>query len=199
MLLLFGNLYSAACQSTYIASPWDFVYWQYASCSKRAVIKWVFQGTHTCHSLKNWALIHIHVCVSCLVVFDSAIAYTKAHQALPSMGSSRQEHWSGLPLPSPKGTTERKKVMSLSHVWLFATPWTVAYQTPPSMEFSGKSTGVGCHSFSVHIRGYLLISCWTEQSGNLPDFKLKWHNFYFSIGGMSKNLWSFSIIINTVQ
>ena len=25
---------------------------------------------------------------------------------------------------------------SLSHVWLFATPWTVAYQAPLSMEFS---------------------------------------------------------------
>ena len=28
------------------------------------------------------------------------------------------------------------KVKSLSHVQLFATPWTVAYQTPPSMGFS---------------------------------------------------------------
>ena len=31
---------------------------------------------------------------------------------------------------------ERKKVKSLSHVRLFATPWTVAYQAPPSMGFS---------------------------------------------------------------
>ena len=27
------------------------------------------------------------------------------------------------------------KVKSLSHVWLFATPWTVAYQAPPSIGF----------------------------------------------------------------
>ena len=27
-------------------------------------------------------------------------------------------------------------VMLLSHVWLFVIPWTVAYQAPPSMEFS---------------------------------------------------------------
>ena len=26
----------------------------------------------------------------------------------------------------------------LSHVWLFATPWTVAHQAPPSMGFSGQ-------------------------------------------------------------
>ena len=28
------------------------------------------------------------------------------------------------------------KVKLLSHVWLFATPWTVAYQAPPSVGFS---------------------------------------------------------------
>jgi len=31
---------------------------------------------------------------------------------------------------------KRKKVKLLSHVRLFATPWTVAYQAPPSMGFS---------------------------------------------------------------
>ena len=35
--------------------------------------------------------------------------------------------------------------MSLSSVWLFATPWTVAYQAPLSMDSPGKNTGVGCH------------------------------------------------------
>ena len=37
------------------------------------------------------------------------------------------------------------EVKSLSRVRLFATPCTVAYQAPQSMEFSRKSTGVGCH------------------------------------------------------
>ena len=30
------------------------------------------------------------------------------------------------------------KVKSLSRVWLLATPWTAAYQAPPSMGFSGQ-------------------------------------------------------------
>ena len=30
----------------------------------------------------------------------------------------------------------RKKMKSLTHVWLLATPWTVAYQAPLSMGFS---------------------------------------------------------------
>ena len=34
------------------------------------------------------------------------------------------------------GSGKERKMKSLSHVWLFATPWSVAYQAPPSMEFS---------------------------------------------------------------
>ena len=30
-----------------------------------------------------------------------ATPWTAAHQAPPSLGFSRQEHWSGVPLPSP--------------------------------------------------------------------------------------------------
>ena len=41
------------------------------------------------------------VCVSCLVVSDSATPWTVADQAPLSMGFSRQEYWSGLPFPSP--------------------------------------------------------------------------------------------------
>ena len=33
-------------------------------------------------------------------------------------------------------TVERKKVKSISRVRLFGTPWTVAYQAPPSVGFS---------------------------------------------------------------
>ena len=58
-----------------------------------------------------------------------------AHQAPPSLGFSRQEHWSGLPFPSPMHESEKWK-KSLSRVWLFATPWTAAYQAPVSMGFS---------------------------------------------------------------
>ena len=56
----------------------------------------------------------------------------------PSLGFSRQEHWSGLPFPSPMHESEKwkLKVKSLSRVRLFTTPWTSAYQGPPSMGFS---------------------------------------------------------------
>ena len=34
---------------------------------------------------------------------------TAAHQAPPSLGFSRQEHWSGLPFPSPVHESEKLK------------------------------------------------------------------------------------------
>ena len=36
-----------------------------------------------------------------------ATAWTVAHQASPSLGFSRQEHWSGLPFPSPMHESEK--------------------------------------------------------------------------------------------
>ena len=82
-----------------------------------------------------------------------ATPWTVAHQAPLSMGFSR----SGLPFPSPGDhpnpgiqprspslqadalTSEppgKPKVKLLNCVHLFETPWTVAYQTSPSMGFS---------------------------------------------------------------
>ena len=68
-----------------------------------------------------------------------------AHQAPPSLGFSRQEHWSGLPFPSPMHESEKSKWSrsvvsdSLRPHGLQPTrllhPW----------DLPGKSTGVGCH------------------------------------------------------
>ena len=43
----------------------------------------------------------MHVCSVTSVVSDSAIQWTVTHQAPLSMEFSRQEHWSGLPFPTP--------------------------------------------------------------------------------------------------
>ena len=86
-----------------------------------------------------------------------ATPWTVARQAPPSMGFPRQEYWRGLPFPPPGDlpnpgikpvspalaggffTTEppEKPLLShFSHVQLCVTPWTAAYQAPPSMGFS---------------------------------------------------------------
>ena len=55
---------------------------------------------------------HVQLCVT---------PYLAAHQAMPSLGLSRQEHWSVLPFPSPMHENKKwkwkVKVKSLSHVW----------------------------------------------------------------------------------
>ena len=68
--------------------------------------------------------------------FSRVTPQTSAHQALLPLGFSRQEHWSGVPFPSPMHESEKVKVKSLSRVRLLATPWTAASQAPPSVGFS---------------------------------------------------------------
>ena len=74
-----------------------------------------------------------------------ATPWTAAYQASPSMGFSRQEHWSGLTFLSPMHESGKWKwsCSALSNsLWLHGLqptrllcPW----------DFPGKSTGVGCH------------------------------------------------------
>ena len=68
-----------------------------------------------------------------------------AHQAPPSLGFSRQEHWSGLPFPSPMHESEKWKwshsVMSNSLLSHGLQPTKLLHL----WGFPGKSTGVGCH------------------------------------------------------
>ena len=68
-----------------------------------------------------------------------------AHQAPPSLGFSRQEHWSGLPFPSPMHESEK---------WKWSRSVVSDPQRPHGMQptrllrpwdFPGRSTGVGCH------------------------------------------------------
>ena len=74
-----------------------------------------------------------------------ATPWTAAHQAPPSLGFSRQEHWSGLPFPSPMHESEKWKwsrsVVSDSFRPHGLQPTRLLYP----WDFPGKSTGVGCH------------------------------------------------------
>ena len=70
---------------------------------------------------------------------------TAAHQAPLSLGFSSQEHWSGLPVPSPMHESEK---------WKWSRSVVSDPQLPHGLQptrllhpwdFPGKSTGVGCH------------------------------------------------------
>jgi len=97
-----------------------------------------------------------------------ATPWTVAYQAPPSLGFSRQEHWRGLPFPSPMHESEKwkVKVKSLSRVRPSATPWTAAYQAPPSMGFSRQEywSRVPLPSPSYTLTGGNLERCLASRS-----------------------------------
>ena len=70
---------------------------------------------------------------------------TAAYQAPLSLGFSRQEHWSGLPFPSPVHESEKWK-WSCSVVSDSALPhrWQPT-RLPRPWDSPDKNTGVGCH------------------------------------------------------
>ena len=76
-----------------------------------------------------------------------ATPWMAAHQAPLSLGFSRQEHWSGLPFPSPMHESEK---------WKWSRSVVSDSQRPHGLQptrllhpwdIPGKSTGVGCHCF----------------------------------------------------
>ena len=74
-----------------------------------------------------------------------ATPQTAAHQALPYLGFSRQERWSGLSFPSPLRESEKWKWSCSveSNSW-----WPHGLQPTRLLhlwDFLGKSTGVACH------------------------------------------------------
>ena len=91
-----------------------------------------------------------------------------AHQAPPSLGFSRQEHWSGLPFSSPMHESEK---------WKWSRSVVSDPQRPHGLQptrilrpwdFPGKSTGVGCHCLLLagqwDINRSFINACTLEHS-----------------------------------
>ena len=93
-----------------------------------------------------------------------------AHQAPPSLGFSRQEHWNGLPFPSPMHESEKWK-WSRSVVSNSLQPHGLQpTRLLRTWDFPGKSTGVGCHRllWSIYyIYLYLYMGGWFLNNSGL--------------------------------
>ena len=84
-------------------------------------------------------------------------AAAKSLQSHPTLGDPRDGSPPGSPVPgilqartlewvaisSSSAWKWKVKVKSLSHVWFLVTPWTAAYQAPPSMGFSRQECWSG--------------------------------------------------------
>ena len=77
----------------------------------------------------------------CLTLCDP-IDSSPPGSAVPGILQARTLEWGAIFFSN--AWKWKVKVKSLSHVQVFATPWTAAHQAPPPRDFPGKSTGVGC-------------------------------------------------------
>ena len=101
---------------------------------------------------------HVRLCVT---------PWTAAYQAPPSLGFSRQEHWSGLPFPAPMHESEKWKwscsVMSDSQRPHGLQPTRLLHPC----DFPGESTGVGCHCL-LHTE----LHKWEASESTLPQINI---------------------------
>ena len=136
------------------------------------------------------------------------------HQVPLSMGFSKQEYWSGLSCPPPgdlpnprtkptpltspalasrlfttRATWEDPMLLLLlscfSRVWLVETPWTAAYQAPPSIGFSRQEYWSGLPLPSpedpmrkgqfTETRSWLVVTC--GYLTEAEDIKKRWQEY----------------------
>ena len=86
-----------------------------------------------------------------------ATPQTAAHQAPPSMGFSRQEYWSGVPLPSPELSLAYSK--GCKNVIYYISNNLPSYELPPGKAFTlcHRYGNISCLSFTQQL--FLLSMC----------------------------------------
>ena len=110
------------------------------------------------------------LCIESVTNVFAAAAAAKSLQSCPTLCDPRDRSPPGSPVPGilQARTLEwvvisfsnawkwKVKVKSLSRVWLFSTPWTAAYQAPPSMGFSRQEywSGVPLPSLYLLLVGF---------------------------------------------
>ena len=148
---------------SYFTNNNTIIYWALTMCQSGWVIyiQYLIAAAAAAKSLQ-----------SCLTLCDPMDC---SPPGSPSLGFSRQEHWSGLPFPSPMHESEKWKwsrsVMPDSsrphglQPTRLLRPW----------DFPGKSTGVGCHCL-LHIK--LFTGAWFIRD--------RFHEPHFMEGGQRR-------------
>ena len=116
-------------------------------------------GRYMCVGVKS-----LQLCLTLCDVMDCSPPGSSVHGIL----QTRTLEWVAISFSN--AWKWKVRVKSFSHVWLLATPWTVAYQAPPSMDFPGKSTGVWCHCLLRSYTHYLIYFA-TFENFPCPLFK----------------------------
>ena len=110
------------------------------SISHLNILSWRFIETQ---KIQNWTHYAAKSLQSCPTLCDPIDG---SPPGSPSLGFSRQEHWSGLPSPSPMHEMKSEREVAQLCPTL-VTPWTAAHQAPPSMGFSRQKYWSGSPNF----------------------------------------------------
>ena len=127
--------------------------------------------------------------LSHIIPFSLSAAAAKSLQSCPTLCNPIDGSPPGSPVPGilqartlewvaisfSKAWKWKVKVKSLSCVQLLATPWTAAYQTPPSMGFSRQEywSGVPLPSPILFLQKRINIFRVTTMRSNLPPERIK--------------------------
>ena len=103
-----------------------------------------------------------------------ATQWTAAYQAPPSTGFSRQEYWSGVPLPSPRNTWSNRQI------WPWNTEWSRARA---NRVLPREPTGHSKHPLPTTQEKALHVDITRYQHKNQTDYIIcsqRWRNYTFS-------------------
>ena len=139
-----------------------------------------------------------------------ATPWTAAHQATPSLGFSRQEHWGGLPLPSPM--TNLESILKSRDITLPTEVHLVKTMVFPVVMYGCESWTInkakcqGIYAFELWCWRRLLRVPWTARRSNqsllkeispgislermMLKLKLQYfgHVMYFPVDSLEKTL-----------
>ena len=136
----------------------DVVLWNTNWMHVLSAAGWEMVNSEKCieHQTKGWHSAEFQLLLLLLLlsrfsrVWLCATPQTAAHQAPPSLGFSRQEHWSGLSFPSPIHESEKWKWSNSVVYDSSRLHGLQPTRLPCPWDFPGKSTGVGCHCLLQH-------------------------------------------------
>jgi len=108
---------------------------------------------------------------SCPTLCDS-IDGSPPGSAVPGILQARTLEWVAISFSN--AWKWKVKVKSLSHLWFLATPWTAAYQAPPSMGFSREEYWSGVPLLSPYTKSRSVIFSSSRLSISLTEFPNRW-------------------------
>ena len=201
LTILFGEL-SKSFKTVFKSCNSTFVLLQLRTCQASSM--------HLDFSSAKWSKISIFCMklpVFCMGVYTSSApsALSRLQLVFPWVRKlgPEEEAFSCLRWKSHPWGKVKRKVKSLGHVQLFATPWTVAYRAPPSMGFSRQrywsglplpspedlpDTGIEPRSTCIAGRHFILWATREAIHGE-TEFKVRTMNSYLECFFLEKFPW----------